>query len=108
MALRPVYSVQIMALAPALPHNFVTVPDGVRIIVRDIDAVELTGGGAGACQFVGPATNVIWAFQRGATLNTAVGQWRGRQVFNPGESFDFQAVSGTWDVQISGYELTLP
>jgi hypothetical protein len=107
VTLRPVYSVQIMSVTPALPLNTVVVPDGSRIIVRDVDAIEVSGGGTGACQLLSASGGVLWVFQRGSTLNSAVGQWRGRQVFNPGQSITFQVVSGTWDVQISGYQLTL-
>lgn len=103
---RPVYSIQIMSLAPALANNIVTVPDGARIIVRDLDAIELSGVTSSAVQFYNAAGGVLWASSRSASGIWQVA-WRGRQVFNPGQSIRFQVVSGTWNVQISGYELTL-
>lgn len=107
MALRPVYSIQIMSLAPALTINTEVVPTGSRIIVRDIDVVEV-GGIANAVIVVrNAAAGLLWAVDRGAATGNFVAQWRGRQVFNPGDSIVVQVVSGTWDIQMSGYELTV-
>ena len=107
MALRAVYSVQIMCLAPMLPSNTVVVPDGVRMIIRDVDAVEVGGSTPAQLVWQGPAGNQLWWATRSAAGAAEFFQWRGRQVFNPGESVIFSVVSGTWDIQVSGYELTL-
>lgn len=106
MALRPVYSVQIMALAPALPVNTVVVPDGSVLVIRDIDLREESGTTA-ATSYLQNAAGGILAIWANSTENAERGfSWRGRQVFNPGESIVFHVVSGTWSIQMSGYELT--
>lgn len=104
---RSVYSVQILSLSPALPSQTVTVPDGVRLIVRDIDACEIGGTLPAILLVRQAATGVFWGAQRMVASQLYVAQWQGRQVFNPGETLSVQVVSGSWDIQISGYELTL-
>ena len=108
MALRPVYSVQIMALTPALPLNTVVVPADSRIIVRDIDAFCESGGTGFQFSFENAAGGNLWAPVQNAFPAIGNWQWRGRQVFNPGESITIKVFSGTWSIQMSGYELSLP
>lgn len=108
MALRPVYSVQLIAVAPALANNFITVPDGSVIVLRDIDAHEVGGTTGGQLAVDGPAGNTLFVFTRTSGTVPQNFQWVGRQVFNAGESFNFRVVSGTWDVQASGYLLATP
>ena len=107
MAFRQVYSIQILSLAPALPLNTVVVPDGVRIIVRDVDAVNVSGSTGDQLIFWNAAGGAIFSVRQAHEINGLNWQWQGRQVFNPGENIIFQVVSGTWDIQASGYELTL-
>jgi len=107
VALRAVYSVQLMALAPALPVNTVVVPDGSRLILRDVDATEQSGATDAVAYVANAASGVLWWLE---TTHQPIGtsfQWRGRQVFNPGESIVFHVLSGTWGIQMSGYQLTL-
>jgi hypothetical protein len=108
VALRPLYSIQIISVAPCLPLSQVVVPDGSVIVLRDVDVVEASGGGAGIFQILSASGGIMWSVQRGAGIAGAVFQWRGRQVFHAGEVITFQVVSGVWDVQASGYELSVP
>lgn len=96
-----------ISVAPALPNNFVTVPTGVRIVLRDIDAHEESGVAGTVMALQSPAGGNLWVAQRVLASDSGNAQWRGRQVFNPGESFNFHVFSGTWSLQASGYELTL-
>lgn len=96
-----------MSLAPALPINTVVVPDGVRIILRDIDAVEISGTENALLVVLNAASGYLWAADRFSEPSNFNAQWRGRQVYNPGESIVAQVISGTWVIQMSGYELSL-
>lgn len=107
MASRPVYSIQILSLAPALPVNTVVVPAGARIILRDVDAVEVSGTVDALLVVKNAAGGYLWAANRFDAPSNYNAQWRGRQVFNPGESIVVQVVSGTWEIQMSGYELAV-
>ena len=107
MALRAVYSVQIASLFPALPSQSYTVPDGVKWVVRDIDAAAAAGSGLAQLLIHNAASGVLVNFQATPGSVGVSAQWQGRQVFNPGEFLEVSVASGTWSVQISGYELTL-
>lgn len=107
MTIRSVYSIQIMSLAPALPVNTIEVPDGSRIIVRDIDAVEISGTVDALLVVLNAAGGYLWAANRFTEPSNYNAQWRGRQVYNPGQSIVAQVVSGTWEIQMSGYQLSL-
>ena len=104
---RPVYSIQIMSLAPALTNNTVVVPSGVRIIVRDIDSFCESGGTGFQFSFQNAAGGNLWAPVQNSFPAIGNWQWRGRQVYNPGESINIHVFSGAWSIQMSGYELTL-
>lgn len=84
------------------------VPDGLVYVVRDIDAVHTAGSSSDVFEVIGQALQLLW-FATASTSDANGGaQWRGRQVFNEGEQVGFKAVSGTWDISCSGYQLTLP
>jgi hypothetical protein len=108
VALRPVYSVQFLCLAPLLAHNFVEVPEGSIMVVRDIDVFEASGDASTFMAWEGPSGNTLWLVAGQTAPTTRTYQWRGRQVFNPGESWDLHSISGTWDAQVSGYLLSTP
>lgn len=108
---RPLYSLRIFAAGSMTNAAGIVgpvVPPGLIYVLRDIDVVEISGGGTGAFQAMNPLGGVLWIFQRGSTLNSADGQWRGRQVFDEGETVGFTAVTGTWSAMASGYQLTKP
>lgn len=83
-----------------------TVPPGLIWIVRDIDAFFGGGLSGDACNFVGSLGQTFAYFSYIALISTGF-TWRGRQVFNPGQTFGFVSGEGV-DVTISGYQLTLP
>lgn len=108
---RDVYSLRIFATASLTaasgtvgPH----VPAGFIYVLRDIDVVEISGSGTGVMQVQAQTLGVLWVFQRGSTLASAYGSWRGRQVYAEGEQVGFTVGSGTWSIAASGYQLTLP
>lgn len=108
---RDVYSIRIFASASLTASSGIVgpvVPADFVYVLRDVDAVELTGSGTGAFQIIAQTLGVLYAFQRGATLASAVAQWRGRQVYGPGEKVGFEVVTGTWSIAASGYQLSLP
>lgn len=96
-----------MSLAPALTINTVTVPDDVRLVVRDIDAVEVSGTANSTLVVYNAAGGLLWTADRLAAAGNFNAAWRGRQVYTPGQLIKVQVVSGTWEIQISGYELSL-
>jgi hypothetical protein len=83
-----------------------TVPAGYRAVVRDLDVYCDNSGAGGTFFFKGPASQTIWHLSLAATATTD-GQWRGRQVFNTGETFLVDADTNS-DVTVSGYLLTAP
>jgi hypothetical protein len=108
MALRPVYSVQLWAASPLLTNSSVQVPDNAKIVLRDIDVWE-SSGAANAFMYVrNAAYGVLWLAFSPGPVNTRGYSWRGRQVYNPGQYIYMVVVSGSWDVQLSGYELAIP
>lgn len=85
-----------------------TVPVGYLAIARDLDAFQGVTILPDTIYFIGSVGQVIWR-------NTAIisqdqyGSWRGRQVFNAGESFAVHSDrSFPFDITISGYLLTAP
>lgn len=102
-----VYSVQFVALAELTGSHGLDVPAGYKYILRDVDVVNRSGS-AVAFGLVGSAGQFVWYWDPLYNANALGGQWRGRQVFNPGEQIVFNALSGAWDVTASGYALTLP
>lgn len=108
---QPVYSVRLFAtgaLTSASGTVGPVVPSGLVYVLRDIDVVEITGTASAAMQVYGQTGGILWVYERGSTLNSAWGGWRGRQVYNEGEQIGFSAPSGTWSISASGYQLTLP
>ena len=107
----PVYSVRLFSsggLNAAAGVVGPIVPLGHVWIVRDIDAVEITGSSSVQMEALNPNNQPYWFI---STANPQIGanfQWRGRQVFADGERIAFKAFSGTWSVMCSGYDLTVP
>lgn len=102
-----VYSVRFFSVSSdttGVATDLYTVPSGSVAIIRDIDLIAVDGG-----------TNQI-SFRNQATsealvIFTATGPlvsipWRGRQVFNPGETMGYFIVAGSWFLTGSGYLLT--
>lgn len=108
---REVYSLRIFAsggLSVAAGQVGPIVPAGFVYVVRDIDALELTGVSGGQLQLISQVGTVVWF--AGGLPGPAAGNWswRGRQVYNEGEQVGFKSGAGTWSMACSGYQLTLP
>lgn len=106
-----VYSLRIAAFGSLTAGTGVVgpiVPAGLIYVVRDIDAYEHTGV-TDSNLFL---KNAIGGFLTGFIIDSAhptnLFSWRGRQVYSEGEQVAILVGSGTWDIQVSGYQLTLP
>jgi hypothetical protein len=108
VALRPVYSVQIFCDQVQGGGNLITCPTGARLVVRCIDAFNLDDVAGNEILFYNPAHLTWIRFRTTGIAQAADLHWEGRQVINPGETIFIQALSGTWSVWISGYELAVP
>lgn len=106
-ALRPVYSIQVFSLAPALTDQSYTVPDGARIILRDMDARDESATAGDQIAVYNAAGGILWTAKYHAADDPWHYQWTGRQVYNPGEIIRVHVFAGAWSIQGSGYELTL-
>jgi hypothetical protein len=102
----PVYSVRLFEALRLSGNLGYTCPAGVATVLRDVDATVY--GNSGTAQFYvgGAVGQFIWLIEAGAGAAESY-QWRGRQVFNPGDIITFSA-GGMWDITASGYHLTLP
>lgn len=100
-----VYSTQLLQLHGASAGSF-EVPAGYACVVRDADCFYPGGAGQSA-QLEGPAGGIFAYFPFSAAINGVLVSWRGRQVFNPGDTIVFAATSDM-DIMVSGYLLTLP
>lgn len=101
-----VYSTRFMGWAAETIPPLFEVPTGYVAVVRDIDV--LSHGGALINWVV--SINGVADFAAGQFTILALnqtGEWRGRQVMNPGDQLVFQS-DGPTDGLISGYLLTLP
>lgn len=84
-----------------------TVPSGVIWVVRDIDAVCDSGSDA-QFEVHGAGGVTFWYAQYVPGNPDFWFGWRGRQILYAGEILTAVALSESWDVTISGYELTSP
>ena len=85
------------------PYTLYTVPAGKVFIMRDIDA-RLQTTGASDLFFGEGTTSQFFVRMKGAVVQD-VGTWRGRQVFNAGETVAAFVDAGLWNWAISGYLL---
>jgi hypothetical protein len=84
-----------------------SVPAGFVYVIRDLD-VFLTAGISDATGYLkGSSGQAIFYFTQTA-LNSGYHSWRGRQVFEAGESFSFDPGGDAMDFTLSGYKLTAP
>lgn len=103
----PVYSIQMYA------NNLnggasVTVPAGVKWVVRDIDVSYVTSSSTRADLYVVMTGVIVW-YQALETMSLpgVSAAWRGRQVIDPGDTLQF-ITSELLGIKVSGYALTLP
>jgi hypothetical protein len=108
---RDVYSIRIFStggLTSAAGTVGPVVPAGLVYVLRDMDAVEITGATSAQLEVLNPTLQPLWFINTANPQIAANFQWRGRQVFGPGEQVGFHAFSGAWSLMASGYQLTLP
>lgn len=111
MTYSPVYSLRILAagnVTAATGEVGPVVPDGLVYVVRDIDLINDTGAPGDEIYLKGQALQLLWVVKQPSPATTVNFAWRGRQVYNAGERVGFVVVAGTWDISVSGYQLTLP
>jgi hypothetical protein len=84
------------------------VPDGLRYILRDVDARENLGTAGAWLAILNPVGGIMYIKTVGSSIDESTVQWRGRQVYQEGEQLGFEVSSGSWSIMASGYQLTLP
>jgi hypothetical protein len=104
----PVYSISMYRQAGLVGAHVLTVPAGLRYIVRDINVVNASGTFPNTFAF-GLNPDPFFVFWQWSTAGAPLGfQWQGRLVFDPGEEMVVFGGSGGVDVYVGGYQLTLP
>jgi hypothetical protein len=83
-----------------------TVDAGHVVVVRDIDVYQGEQLVASHFFFVGSVGQTIDFWEHGPSTGADTHQWRGRQVFLPGDTFKLQT-DAAFDVTVSGYYLTI-
>jgi hypothetical protein len=104
----PVYSTRLFEALALTTNVGYTVPAGVRAVLRDVDIFIGAHGTETAFAILGGMGQVIWYVDVASATTGQSFQWRGRQVFNPGDIISFVASANGVDVSASGYLLTLP
>lgn len=84
------------------------VPDQFVYVVRDIDITRNDEVGAQQLIVQNPLGGALFLVNGPASVGTINQQWRGRQVYEPGEHIGIICTGGSWSICISGYQLTLP
>jgi hypothetical protein len=102
-----VYSTQFIVAVGLTGTSSFACPSGFRMIVRDVDCYSDSVASAGDLFVRNPAGGTIFWQHVGVGVQQ-IGQWRGRQVFDPGDVLAVVATGTSWDVMVSGYLLTLP
>ncbi len=83
-------------------------PDGVRMVVTDIDCATGEAAFTPELGFEDLVTNGSWFIAQTSGILTTSVQWQGRQAFNVGGGFRVNAHRGNWDIRVTGWLLTLP
>lgn len=99
------YSTSFAALQGLSGDHALTVPSGEVWVIRDID-VYADDFAPAEFYFIGASTQTIAYWQSSGASTPSTYQWRGRQVFEPGETIILRATNAA-DVTMSGYRLTL-
>lgn len=105
MAALPLYSAVLIASHAFTGEASLEVPDGLVLVVRDIDAVVGVQAGTSVWAYDNDGVQ-FWGVNFGVTtlpFNTL--SWRGRQVI-PGPSFLHISTSAAADIRASGYLLS--
>ena len=102
-----IYSARFASSRLASASVVVTVPDGHTYVLNTVD-LTWEGTGSTIAVLYGNTGVPIFAVAYTDLERGSWWGWRGRQVFNGGESFTFETFDGTVDVTASGYDLTSP
>jgi hypothetical protein len=113
---RVVYSIRMMDLEAVGPGTFysVPVPDGFVWVIRCMDAtlrsVPFRGSQGFNCGFFPEGGNAcgFWSPQGPFNRTYVPYHWEGHAVLQEGDYLFFQCYEAGWDMQASGYQLTLP
>jgi hypothetical protein len=100
-----VYSTRFIDNAALSLLDVYTVPAAFVAVVRDIDVVIGVNIGAFEFTFIGTGGARLWTFNGPSSAGEAA-QWRGRQVFQGGESFALEATGATFSYSACGYLLS--
>ena len=108
MAVSTVYTTRFVAAAGLTSSLIFSVPTGFVAVVTHADVYQ--GSALTSHSLFLKSFSANWAF--GAWVNEGGGNaftgfWNGRCAFNPGEQFGFESDGSAWDVQATGYLLTL-
>lgn len=102
-----IYSARFAAAHLASSSVSVTVPANHTYVVNTVDlSFEALGSTIGV--FYGVGGIPIFAVAGSDLARGSWWGWRGRAVFNPGETFSFGTFDGVVDITASGYDLTAP
>lgn len=106
----PVYSLRIFCGAVNVASGTVgpIVPPGFIYVLRDVDINTETGAAGDVFTVLSPLNLNLFIVRTSDPQGGTNRQWRGRQVYSPGEKVGFKSFGGTWDVMASGYQLSLP
>lgn len=84
------------------------VPDEFIYVLRDIDINGVSDVNGDVITVFNPLGGNLFIARCNTGVSNDNHQWRGRQVFSPGEPLQLRSFQGVWDVMMSGYQLTLP
>jgi hypothetical protein len=102
-----VYSARLIYEAGLSSSAAFTCPDGMVMVVRDIDVFVGAELALPSIQATEASDGTFW-IAVGTIGEASSFQWQGRQVFPAGSTLVMIAENGTWDVRVSGYLLTAP
>lgn len=85
-----------------------TVPAGFRAIIDTCDFYTGAQTPPGTVRMQSNTTNATWFYREVPINEDAYSSWRGRQVFDEGETFQASTATAPSDVRVSGWLLQLP
>lgn len=103
----PVYSVRLFEALGLEDVVSFTCVEGFTTVIRDVDIFFYAHDTESGFSLAGALGQYFWVVTVPAGDGTTL-QWRGRQVFNPGDTVGVGVGPGQVDVTISGYQLSLP
>jgi hypothetical protein len=102
-----VYSKRFLGAHAATASISASCPAGKVWVVKAVDLVMGSATGSAGVQVNGIYVCFISRSSQPSSNQMQDDQYRGMAVVNPGELLQLFVTAGIWDVQASGYELTL-